>query len=137
MMQSYSGSCRCGENEFELQLPKALREYIPRRCDCDFCTKRNIEYISDPNGLLILSKSSLAKFKQQGSNQARFLECNKCEQVFAVIYNQNPNFFGAANYACLRSVESPHSSQTVSPKLLGAEDKASRWQELWCPIKII
>ena len=138
-MLSYSGSCQCGDNQFELRLPKSLTEYTTRRCDCDFCTSRHIEYISDPKAQLILSANSLEQFMQQGSNQARFLTCQTCHDVFAVVYQASPHEsqgFGAINYNCLHQAEKHHTCQTVSPKELGAEEKTSRWAKLWCPIKL-
>lgn len=136
-MINYSGACQCGRHQFELQLPKPLSEYVPRRCDCDFCTSRSIEYISDPNARLLIAKKSINQFKQQGSDQAKFLECDQCKTMFSVIYEQpalKSHRFGAVNYNCLLQAKNNHPSQTVSPKLLSAEEKHARWQEIWCPV---
>lgn len=136
MSHSYAGKCQCGATSLSLELPKPIEYYQPRACDCDFCTARDIAYLSEPTArLTINSDSDLSKY-QQGSNQAEFLACAKCDSVIAASFKEGTKRIGSVNANLLCDRESLASAVTVSPKQLSADEKKLRWQELWMSIII-
>ena len=86
MIKEY-GHCACGTIKVLIELPESLDKYSPRQCDCDFCLKRNISYLSHPAGSLIIENRLQLTEQRQGSNQADFLTCNQCKMVVAVSIN--------------------------------------------------
>lgn len=133
------GGCSCGKTQFEVHFPKPLAEYVARRCDCDFCVARNIEYLSDPDATLKIPRDALESFDTQGSEQARFLKCaeNSCGEVFAVVYENSGKYYGAVNKNRLVNASVVQESQTVSPKKLSSDVKSERWQQLWCKVEFV
>jgi len=135
-MESHQGKCSCGKVEVEITLPEPLSSYHPRACDCDFCTARNIAYLSHPNGLLVITTDVGLLGKKQGSNQARFITCPSCQTVIAATLQQEDIFIGALNATLLVDAALLGETTQVSPKLLSAKDKVERWKTLWLPIKV-
>lgn len=79
-MHVLNGSCHCGNVTIELSLTGAPEHYAPRACDCDLCTKHGASYLSDPNGLLIISVAEQDHLQtyRQGSKIADMLICRTC-----------------------------------------------------------
>ena len=101
-MKSYYGKCACGNAEYSITLPQDLSCYTPRACDCDFCTSRKVEYLSDSAGRIeIRSVLPLQRLKQ-GSNQATFLSCPTCATILGVAYITDKVSVGAVNATCGR-----------------------------------
>jgi len=133
---TYSATCLCGSIELTLTLPKDISSYTPRACDCDFCIDRDLNYLSDPEGhLLIQSKTPMNKLKQ-GTEQATFLECLKCEKVVAVICYENSLVKGAVSAELFREKYTLAKAQSASPKLLSATEKRERWRKLWLTVEL-
>ncbi|TQV70895.1 aldehyde-activating protein [Aliikangiella marina] len=126
-----NGQCGCGKTRFKVDMPHPMQAYHPRRCDCDFCLPRQIQYISDPDGILFLKKGYLAHTLQQGDELAEFITCSYCEEVIAVIYRDSKEQKAAANATLLESKHDFSEPETVSPKLLAADEKIARWHSLW------
>ncbi len=82
---NYSGSCHCKNIQlvFQTEIPNA--DIQPRVCTCNFCTKHNAVYISDPQGDLTVTVENAQHISsyQHGTNTAGFIVCNQCG-VFAV-----------------------------------------------------
>ncbi|MCG7530297.1 hypothetical protein MHM98_02855 [Psychrobium sp. MM17-31] len=135
-MHSYHGHCQCGDISLSISLPKPLDVYAPRRCDCDFCTSRQLTYLSEPAGQLALSVGGDYLVQQQGSGQAQFITCSSCDTVVTVALETSQGLIGALNSQMLAERERLASPLTVSPKLLAPQDKAQRWQENWLPLTI-
>jgi hypothetical protein len=132
----YLGTCHCNQIELQLRLPKALNEYSPRACDCDYCMQQDAMYVSDPLGTLdIVSTISLARVKQ-GSMQAEFLNCVNCEQLVAVVSNIDGLTKGAVNAECLHDSQLLKAPTAVNPQTLNAEQKRERWSQHWSSVSL-
>ena len=136
MEHRYSFSCQCGKVSGNIFLPKTLSEYSPRECDCDFCMSRGIQYLSDPQGKILVesvanSEPHLEVLKQ-GSNQADFLQCANCKQVIMTSVGLKNIRMGALNVQTLKSKDQLSEPLSVSPKLLSPQEKLERWQDIWC-----
>lgn len=132
-MHDVRGHCSCGQSAYVLSLPRAPRHYQPRRCDCVFCTERSVQYLSDPEGSLSFKTTVEWRIETQGSNQAEFMLCPHCGDLMGVIHRGENDIRGAANVS-LASGAVFDASVTVSPKLLGPTEKASRWSAIWCRV---
>ncbi len=132
----YSGSCSCNSVQIEIVLPELILDYTPRACDCDFCTSRSIEYISDPKGALSIRSQLPLLTRQQGSNQAVFLTCSKCHDVIAASYQENNAILASLNANLLERRSELRPSLSVSPKKMDGKDKVSRWKTIWMPLRI-
>ncbi len=131
-----NGQCQCGEVNISLLLSNSISVYSARACDCDFCLSRHIAYLSEPGAhLTIQCKNELHQY-QQGSNQASFLACPNCEDIIAVTYQLSNSLKGAVNATRLDDFRKMKKMQRVSPKLLSAKEKSSRWRELWMDVAI-
>lgn len=131
-MNEYSGKCVCGSVKVKISLPKQLNHYVPRACDCDFCVSQGVAYLSDPDGKLEIESNKPLATQQQGSMQAKFLTCSKCDTVIAVSIESNNKLIGALNSNLLSGIEFLQQPVAVSPKLLSANEKVNRWQACWC-----
>jgi len=130
------GKCRCGQTKIKLSLPKALEQYSPRACDCDFCTSRNIAYLSHPDGELEIESIEPLGIQKQGSKQANFITCNCCKTIIAGVLQIENGLIGALNSTLLSNYASLQEPTIVSPKLLTEEEKIERWQSVWLNIKV-
>jgi len=130
------GKCSCGKTKVVLSLPETLDNYSPRACDCDFCTSRNITYLSHPNGKLEIESIEPLDVQRQGSNQASFITCNCCKSVIAASLPLENNLVGALNSTLLSNFSLLQEPTTVSPKALGAKEKVERWQTVWLNITV-
>jgi len=131
----YSGICSCGEVELILSLPKPLKHYQPRACDCDFCTERGISYISDPDGQLTIVSDHSLKVLKQGSEQAQFLRCPNCPDVVAVTYDDAQTVKGAINASLLSDKDTLQDATSASPKQISGQEKLMRWRQLWLNVE--
>jgi len=124
------GGCRCGG--IRLRFGTTLREFAPRACDCSFCRRHDASWISDAHGSLVLScDPDHIHYERQGSGQARFLLCDSCDTLVAVLYHDGDTRYAAVNAACLAARDGLLAPTPVSPGTLSAGDKASRWKRLW------
>lgn len=130
----YLGGCRCGDVSIELALPEILSNCVPRACDCNFCTTREICYLSDPQGQLVVSYLSPLKTLKQGSNQASFKLCSKCEDLICVVYRFEGSLKGAVNVSLLDKQSLLPQAQIVSPKELSPQQKLARWNKVWLSV---
>ena len=135
-MISSIGKCSCGQTKVKLSLPEALDQYSPRACDCDFCTSRNISYISHPDGELEIESMEALDIQKQGSKQANFITCNCCKSVIACCLQIENSLIGALNSTLLLNYSLLQDPTLVSPKALGAKEKIERWQSVWLNITV-
>ncbi|WDE06312.1 aldehyde-activating protein [Thalassomonas viridans] len=136
MTFQYPGKCSCGNVEVTITLPEKLAAYAPRACDCDFCTARNIQYLSHPDGSLVINSATSLEVYRQGSNQADFLACNRCDDVIAASLKTGDGILGALNATLLSDYAMLKTPEAVSPKLLSAGDKVNRWRSVWLKVKV-
>lgn len=134
MVHEYHGKCLCGSVTIILRLPLPLDNYVPRACDCDFCTSLGLTYLSDPSGTLELLSAALLIRSTQGSGQAIFLSCTKCRVIVAVVYIFEAGIKGNVNAALIDERKRLQEPVTVSPKLLEPAEKVERWDKLWFPV---
>ena len=130
---SYAGGCNCGNVRIELLLTDLLTNYIPRSCDCNFCTTRKIAYLSNPLGQLNVTSTSPLKTLKQGSYQASFQLCSSCADIVYVNYKLK----GALNVRMLDERALLPESQVVSPKRLSPQQKVTRWNNVWLSIVVL
>lgn len=130
------GSCICGQTKIIVEISSALDTLIPRACDCDFCTEKGINYLSDPVGKAEIRTCQPLKKLKQGSNQAEFLCCANCDSVVAVGYWFQVGLKGAINATLLNDRKQLQNAVAASPKLLEPDEKVERWQKLWMTIKL-
>ena len=133
-MPALAGACHCGNLRLELTLSRAAGEYNPRACDCDFCTRHAVAWLSDPLGALGIRIQDQAKVSRyrQGNELAEFLLCSHCGGLAAVLYKDpSGGLLAAVNARLFDGGEGFGPAQTVSPKTLSAEQKIRRWQDVW------
>ena len=134
MNHQYRGICACGNTRLTIELPKPLNSYTPRACDCEYCMARNISYLSHPEGILRIQVSNPLVQQQQGSRQATFHHCWGCNELVLVTCEIGSVLQGAVNAALLDNSDALNSPLAVSPKLLEAEEKLSRWDSAWMKV---
>ncbi len=129
------GSCHCGRLRLEFATEQDAASIVARACDCSFCQKHGAAYISDPAGRLSVSESDAGALREyrQGSNAARFLVCEHCGVLVAVVFEHDSRIYGAANARCLDGQIGLGSSVPASPQTLSREEKVSRWLKVWVP----
>jgi hypothetical protein len=132
-MYTVSGACPCGNIEVTMEFARPPENYRPRACDCDFCRKHSAAYVSDAQGSLdIHIKNERGRATcRQGSALAEFLFCNDCGVLTCVLYPSESGNYGAVNVKIIDPDILFGEEQVVSPKLLSAEEKSSRWREVW------
>lgn len=135
-MFKHVGECDCGETKLTVSLPKSLEKYTPRKCDCDFCTDRNLSFLSHPDGNLEIESKHPLKIQQQGSNQASFLTCSSCGTTVAVVCQYSGKLKGTINAMLLDEFHKLQEPVVVSPKLLEPKEKLSRWEDVWLNVKV-
>jgi len=125
--------CHCGNISADVGLSKDITEYIPRACDCEFCTKHGAAYLSDPKGSLEIQvdKPEQTTRYKQGSGLVDLLICSVCGVLVAVTYKHNGNLIGGINSRALENLKKLQPSVAASPKLLSDSEKINRWSEIW------
>lgn len=129
------GSCHCEKLTVHLETTLDSQLFTPRACDCSFCIKHSAAYVSDPLGQLIIEykdESALQSYRQ-GSESAKFLLCRNCGVLVAVVFEDNTTTYGAANSKCFYPGTTFGPEQVISPHRLRAEEKKSRWFQVWMP----
>jgi hypothetical protein len=114
-----------------VELTGAPCDYAPGACDCEFCHKHGASYISDPKGAIkieVENAERLGKYRQ-GNGIADCLFCTECGVLLGILYQENGHLYATANSRAL--ISSFGENKPISPKLLTASEKISRWQELW------
>ena len=137
-MNAHAGGCHCGALRFEFSTAQALAAFVPRACDCDFCTRHRAAWVSDAAGSIrIEADGARLRRYRQGSGQADFLLCGDCGVLVAVVARTGDGrLLGAANRNAFDGREAFSGETTVSPQQLGSEAKLSRWSQLWTPVEL-
>ena len=131
-MTTLDGACHCGKVRLQFRTALANSDLTPRACDCSFCRKHGAAWISDPAGSLRIhaAKRSLRNYTQ-GSNTARFLLCDACGVLVAVVTGPENEMLGAVNAGCLEGEIALNAPVTVSPQKLDRDAKVARWGAVW------
>ena len=132
-MHRLNGGCHCGSIRLEIELPNTPETYSPRVCDCDFCRKHGAEYVTDPDGSLVirLQNEHMLNRYRQGAEIADCLVCATCGVLVAIHYQDEGQSFAAANSRAVDGNVRFGESIPVSPKVLSASEKVERWKRLW------
>ena len=132
-MHRLDGSCHCGNIKLELALARAPAEYVPRACDCEFCRKHGASYVSDPGGSLVIRVRDEHRLHiyRQGSGTAEMLICADCGVLIGGAYRADGRIHAAINTRTLDGDVRFGASQSVSPKALSSDEKATRWEKIW------
>ena len=134
----HGGGCHCGSVRWQFVSPLASASFVPRACDCDFCSRHRAAWISDPAGALRIrtDEESLQRYRQ-GSGQAEFLLCRRCGVLVAVVVrDEGGRLLGAANRNAFDSHVGFANETIVSPRLLAADAKLARWNAAWMPTEL-
>ena len=137
-MNAQAGGCHCGALRFEFSTAQALTAFVPRACDCDFCTRHRAAWVSDAAGALRIDADG-AKLRRyrQGSEQADFLLCTECGVLVAVMARTDDGrLLGAANRNAFDARGAFAGETAVSPQQLGPGAKRARWSQLWTPVEL-
>jgi hypothetical protein len=135
-MHQYFAKCGCGNVVIQFSSPKEISSYTSRKCDCDYCMQRGIEYLSDPHSQITFIAKTPLKHEKQGSEQATFLLCAKCQTVVGVGYLNEGLSVGSLNARLLDEFDNLQKSVVVSPKTLDKTQKVRRWRELWSQLLV-
>lgn len=134
-MYQHAGQCECGAVNIEFTAPKDLSRYASRQCDCDYCSNRGIEYLSDPLGTVAFISKVPLQQETQGSEQATFMLCSNCQSVLGVGYLSGDLSLGSVNATLLDKFELIKEHIVISPKRLDRYEKVRRWRELWSELE--
>jgi hypothetical protein len=131
---AHYGGCHCGAVQFVFRTQRALSDFTPRACDCDFCTRHRAGWVSDAAGMLRITASDRLSRYRQGSGQAEFLVCGNCGVLVAVICADDDGVLrGAVNRNGFDERERLGTEVVASPQQLTPEAKLARWSQLWTP----
>ena len=131
----HAGGCHCGALRWTLETQQDLSGFIPRACDCDFCTRHRAAWLSDPAGTVRIESrdGALCRYRQ-GSAQAEFLLCGRCGVlVAATCATPDGGWRAALNRNSADQRERCATEVVASPQQLAAEAKRARWLQLWTP----
>jgi len=134
----HAGGCHCGALRFEFSTAQPLADFVPRACDCDFCTRHRAGWVSDAAGALrIEADDARLRRYRQGSGQADFLLCSGCGVLVAVVARTGDGrLLGAANRNAFEGREAFVAETPVSPQQLDPATKLARWTQLWTPVEL-
>ena len=130
----HSGGCHCGNVRFRLETRIPLSAFVPRACDCGFCTRHRAAWISDAAGRLAIAGGDAIRRYRQGSGQADFLFCRDCGVLVAVVCEGEDGIRrGAVNRNSFDERQGFGAEVAASPQQLAPGAKLARWTQLWTP----
>ena len=134
-MPQLVGSCHCGNIKVSVELERSPDSYAPRACDCEFCRKHGATWVSDPRGSLTIKirDDRDASRYAQGDRLAEMLLCRNCGVLVGALWREQreQRLYGVMNAGVLDGQVAFASVQPVSPRMLSADAKTSRWQSIW------
>jgi len=79
-MNTYNGSCHCGNLHVAFTTSLAPETMVPRACQCSFCRKHATGAVSDPDGQLtfIMKDPGQVHRYRFGLGITEFLICRNC-----------------------------------------------------------
>lgn len=133
MLHAVKGGCYCGNILLELELSRDPGHYHPRACDCGFCRKHGAAYLSDAEGSLRIriDDATHSVAYRQGNELAEMLLCTRCGVLVGALYRCDERVYAAVNAKVIEAPAEFGTEQSVSPRLLSADEKVDRWKKLW------
>ncbi len=120
-------------------LEKEITLLKPRLCDCQYCQslEQPSALISDKELITIIDtpKNNLV-MKTNGSGQATFYHCKKCDQLIAVGALIDGELRGAVNSCLFTNTLQFKPPEFIQPYRLTAEEKIQRWSLIWGKLEI-
>ena len=132
----YTGKCRCESTRVRVELPNAIAEYAPRKCDCDFCARYDGCYLSDPNGRLQVQASAALEVRWQGDRLAGMYHCAQCDDLISASLQLPDGLIGNVRAPLLDDAAELQAPVMISPQTLSADEKYKRWRSLWMPVQL-
>ncbi len=103
MIEVKSGTCHCGEVEFEVRLENGLENI--RRCSCSLCSRKGAVMARVPLcGLKVTRGADKLSLYQWNTKTAKHYFCSTCGIYTHHQRRSNPNEYGF-NVACLDGVD--------------------------------
>ena len=129
---SMSGSCDC--NNITIVWHTDESNFIPRACQCDYCSSKSAAYVTSPGTTIdvAINNDALHNKVQHGSNSAVFHECSNCNQLVFVTSEIEGQLYGALNANNLDSKQKFSAPVKLNFSSQTAEQKRDRWRQNWC-----
>ena len=132
------GGCRCTTWSLRVTLPQPSQALRPRVCDCDYCQAHPAGLLSAPDMAIELQGDrARLSIEQQGAQLASFYLCARCGDLLAVGCQLDGALRGACNGRLLRDWDAFGEPVPISPSSLSPNEKATRWAQLWGPLRIV
>mgnify|MGYP005990879403 CR=1 FL=1 len=129
----YLGQCSCGKNQVVVETAVDFEKLVPRSCDCDSCQSSSLPaaMVSDPAlNIAIVKEDDGLQTRKNGSEQASFLHCKRCDQLLVVGANLEGRYRGAVNAFLFKSINFSKAIP-IRPRLLSQTEKIKRWNKIW------
>lgn len=137
-MNTYSGSCHCGDLRIQYRTALPLAEWPLRECQCTFCRKHAMLSTSDPDGeilVIVRDPASLRRYRF-ATGVTDFLVCARCGVYMgATVVNDsrmviNGRVMDCAADLLARAAEPKHFEQQ------SADERIERRQQVWSRCRI-
>ena len=132
-MYVVQGGCHCGNISYVAEFYEEPTGYVPRACNCKFCTSHGGSYASDRNGTLsikIKNEGEVSKYRQ-GSRIADFIICRTCGIMTGVCYEENGHIYGSINVRSANEFKLFGESQEANLVGLSEEVRVKHWKNFW------
>jgi hypothetical protein len=132
-MHIVKGGCHCGNISYTAEFSDKLVNFIPRACDCTFCTRHGATYTSDRNGKLAINitNASQVSWYRQGSKIANFLICKQCGIMTNVCYEESGRLYGSINIRTSDKFNLFGHNQVMQLTQLSDNIRIKLWKDNW------
>jgi hypothetical protein len=105
-MHEYIGKCVCGRIELRLASELAPAQFQPRSdaATCQFCSKHDGVWISDPSGMLRLSAAAATSVRRFASEQVQFHFCLACNTLVYASFEDESRAVAVVRVALFESI---------------------------------
>ena len=86
-MKIYNGKCNCKNFTIIFKTNKEPSDLIPLKCNCSFCLKKEVLYLSDPNGEVIIhiKEERFVSKEMFALETSEFITCSKCNMFIGAV----------------------------------------------------
>ena len=98
-MQDFPGQCHCGNISVVFQSDKDAKDFVPRICECTFCTKHSARWISDSAGKIDVTIKDASQVSRYafGHKTAEFITCSTCGVTLLAVSKIEGNYHAVLN----------------------------------------